>query len=78
MPKYEKNIKKENISRNTEEVNINIGTVYTWLIRNNIQSFNIVDINRLSNNIILTKPIKLYEPHTFLNKIKSKAVGPSV
>ena len=54
-----------------------MNTVYTWLLTNNIQSHETVDLNRLHRNNILTKPIKLIEAQTFLNKIKSRATGPT-
>ena len=72
-----KNIMTENTPRNTREVQENMNTVYTWLLRNNIQPHNTVDMNRLDKNNILTKPIKLLETEAFLKKIKSKAVGPT-
>ena len=72
-----KNIMTENTPRNTQEVQENRNTVVTWLLTNNIQPHNIVDMNRLSRDNILTKPIQLMETETFLKKIKSKAVGPT-
>ena len=71
------NIMTENTPRNTIQVQNNINTVNTWLINNNFQPHNTVNLNRLDKNNTLTKPIKLIEVHTFLHKIKSKAVGPT-
>ena len=72
-----KDIMTENTPRNTREVQENMNTVLTWLLRNNIQPHNTVDMNRLDKNNTLTKPIKLLETEAFLKKIKSKAVGPT-
>ena len=66
---------KDNEPRNNREVQENMNTVYTWLLTNNIQPHETVDLNILDRNNILTKPIKLIETQTFLNKIKSKAKG---
>ena len=67
----------ENTPRNTQDVLENRNTVFTWLLRNNIQPRHTVDLNRLTRDNILTKPIQLIETDTFLKKIKSKAVGPT-
>ena len=63
------NIMKDNEPRNNIEVHENMNTVYMWLLTNNIQHHETVDLNRLNKNNILTKPIKLIEAQTFLNKM---------
>ena len=72
-------IMRTNNPKNTDEVNQNVELVNTWNILNaeNIRPHTTVNLNKLNKHHILTKPITLSESAIFLNKIKSKATGPS-
>ena len=70
---------RTNNPKNIDEVNHNVELVNTWNNQNieHIRPHTTVNLNKLNKNHSLTKPITLTESAQTLNKIKSKATGPS-
>ena len=68
-----------NTPKNSEEVLHNVGLVNNWNTQNteHISPYTTINLNNLNKNHSLTKPITVTESALTLNRIKSKATGPS-
>ena len=73
------NIMTPNTPKNTIEIQEHVQRINNWCIQNeeNINPHNVINLNNLNKQHILSKPITVTESGSFLKKIKSKATGPT-